>query len=242
MRDLRPFLALLLVLSLGGCDRAREWWGGSEDTEAAEPEPEPAEPVESEAERQLRIEREKAELARLEAERLERERLEAEEAKRKLEEADAMVERWAEELEGRKAERNMFEEHQGLTEDDPWGKQIRVRYEGDAEGDEHGLEVRSAGPDGTFGTSDDLVRTRTTTIEHSWWEKHGRVTTIILLWLGFGLVASLGHVTRRHRRRDDEVQGIDMLDVLVFIGSIVFAPLAILAWIVLGILAVSIAE
>lgn len=234
MRDFRPLLALLLVLSLGGCDRAKEWWAG-DDAAEAESEPD-AEPEESETERKLRLEKEKAELARLEAERLEREKAAAEERKRKLEEADAMVERWANELAEKKNDRNMFEVHEGLTDEDPWGQRIRASYHGSSEDEEHRLEVRSAGPDGKFHTDDDLTRERTSTIEHSWWEQNGRLTIIVVLWLLFGLVSSYGLTSRHHRKRDESIQGIDVLDVLLFIGGIVFAPLAVIVWVFLLVL------
>ena len=68
--------------------------------------------------------------------------------------------RWAEKLDAQTTKTGIYIRHQGenLPEKDPWGKVLQVQYKqwGVAET----VTVRSAGPDGTLFTSDDIVDER----------------------------------------------------------------------------------
>lgn len=86
--------------------------------------------------------------------------------KDKLKEGDALVAKWADKVQekaGRGAGATKddfgFERTEGLTEDDPWGQQIKVSYH--QKGFQEIATIASAGPDGVFGSSDDLTRVRT---------------------------------------------------------------------------------
>jgi hypothetical protein len=76
---------------------------------------------------------------------------------KKLKDGDVMVSRWADNVEST-ASNSGFKHNEGLTETDPWGQQIKIEYKQDWT--KEVATVRSAGPDGVFHTSDDLVRVR----------------------------------------------------------------------------------
>ena len=222
-------LLLFAPLVLGGCDRAEQLWSSLGGSGEAEDEDE-AEDERGEAQRRLERERQLAEAARLEAERRERERIAAKQRRLELERGDALVERWAEQLAGEKSPDEAFVRHEGLTEDDPWATQLRVRYVSTKEGERETLEVRSAGPNGTFDDDDDLVRTRTTQIERSWWQRNKLWLLVTIAWLGVGFVSAGGMRRRRLRRHGSEREGLDATDVLISLVYIVFAPLTMLFW------------
>lgn len=180
------------------------------------------------AEHRLRVERELAELARLEAERAERERVAAEQRRRALEAGDALVVEWADKLAADKSEDGAFVAYEGLTQADPWGQQLRVSYT-DPEQDRQTLEVRSAGPNGAFDDDDDILRTRTTEIDHGWWARNKLWVVIAFVWFGLGFVSAGGLARRRHRKqgRDDSLDGADVMLSLVYIAV---APLSMLFW------------
>lgn len=76
-------------------------------------------------------------------------------------EAAAMCNRWADELDRKTTDAGVYVRWEGdrLPERDPWGNDLRVAYS-------HGgvaevLEVRSLGPDGVPNTADDVVAHRT---------------------------------------------------------------------------------
>lgn len=76
-----------------------------------------------------------------------------------LKDADVLVSKWADKTQGSNTFGNGFSEHvEGLTDFDPWGKPIRVEYRQD--GFSEVAMIKSAGPDGTFDTLDDISRSR----------------------------------------------------------------------------------
>jgi hypothetical protein len=76
--------------------------------------------------------------------------------------ADALaaVTRWAEELHAQTTDAGVYVRHPGnqLPENDPWGTPLNVTYT--QGGFAERLTVRSAGPDRTFYTQDDIVAQR----------------------------------------------------------------------------------
>jgi len=228
---------LLLSLTLGGCQQAQELVSSVRGSGATADEAEPEAELDD-TEAKLRLERQQAELARLEAERRERERVAAEDRRRELEQADALVERWAERLAAAKTQTSAFIPHQGLTEDDPWGGRIQIEYSVGPDPDSQTLEVRSAGPNGQFNDEDDLVRTRTTTIERSWWARNKWIAFGVFMWIGIGSVSAGGLRRRRIRQQPDKDSSLDAADVLLSIVHIVFAPLALFFWVVVGVLGI----
>ena len=235
MRPSRALVGLAFAFALsvtGGCDKAKDTWSSITKDEPSETS------KQDEIEQALELERERAELARLEAERLERERAEARERVEQLEQGDALVASWAERLAGELAPNNAFVAHQGLTEDDPWGKQLRVVYSDPEQDDEDSqtLEVRSAGPNGVFDDDDDLVRTQSTQIERSFWERNKLWIVIGVLWLGAGIISAGGLTRRRHRKKGEPDQGLDLGDILWSLLHIMFAPLSALFWLLLAII------
>ena len=241
MRSAPSLVSLLLALSVcigaSGCDRARTMLDDLRgEDEASEID---------ETEEGLKLEREKAELARLEAERelleakkAERERLEAEQRSLMLAEAETLVVKWADELEAKTLEDGSFEQHGGLTEEDPWGRPIRVWYSDTEDAESQTLEVRSAGPNGKMDDEDDVVRTRTTEIERGWWERNKLWVVIGFVWFGLGFTSAGGLTKRRHRKNGRENQGLDSTDVLLSLVHIAVAPLSMLFWLLVLIIEV----
>jgi hypothetical protein len=107
------------------------------------------------------------------------------EEKLKLETADQQVQQWANELAENTNTMGGYVHHEGITEPDPWDNYLRVAYTQD--GTKEILEVRSSGPDGTFETSDDIFRHRSTgnLLGIGW------LPIIAGVWIGGGLIAWL---------------------------------------------------
>jgi len=74
--------------------------------------------------------------------------------------AQAMVNRWADQLDAQTDETGIYIRHQGeqLPENDPWGRPLTVTYT--QGGVAESLTVRSFGPDGVSHTEDDAFATR----------------------------------------------------------------------------------
>jgi hypothetical protein len=82
-------------------------------------------------------------------------------ANKRTAKAHAQVTRWAEQLHGQTTGAGVYVRHPGnqLAEHDPWGTPLSVAY---AQGGfAETVTVRSAGPDRTFYTEDDIVAQRT---------------------------------------------------------------------------------
>lgn len=229
MRSRASILSLLLIAALlvvvGGCDKAKQAWFSVVGDDEAEAD------TEGDVERQLELEREQAELARLEGERLERQRVAAEALRRELEQADTLVEQWAERLAASKSDHNAFAQHQGLTEDDPWARQLRIQYTSADDEQSQTLEVRSAGPNGRFDDDDDLLRTRTTQLERSWWARNKVWAIGAFVWIGLGFISAGGVQRRTRRKKGTQDESLDAADILISLLYIVFAPLTMLFWV-----------
>jgi hypothetical protein len=234
MRSRLRTVLICAPLVLGGCDRAEQLWSSVRGDDEAQAE---ADDAKSDAEQRLGLERELAELAELEAERRERERIEAENRRKALEQADALVVQWADRLAAAKQANGAFSRHEGLSDDDPWGKQLRIHYSDAEDQDSQTLEVRSAGPNGEFDDDDDLVRTRTTQIERGWWERNKLWVLVAIVWLGVGFVSAGGMRRRRVRKRGGD-EALDAADILISLIYIVFAPLTMLFWLLVLLLEV----
>jgi hypothetical protein len=81
-------------------------------------------------------------------------------AEREREQAQAQVQRMANDMDGRTTESGVYDrvKDADIKETDPWGTRIKVRYS--QGGIAEIVEVRSAGPDREFNTGDDIVASR----------------------------------------------------------------------------------
>ena len=117
---------------------------------------------------------------------------------------DDLVANWTSRLEVDKTSTGGFEKHEGLTEADPWGNFLKVEY--DQDGAEEVMTVSSAGPDGTFGTEDDIKRTRTTDNYYGLFGEYSWVLWIVGVWLVAAFLAFIfssvleGYRQRRGKR------------------------------------------
>lgn len=77
--------------------------------------------------------------------------------------AKAMVGQWVERLDAQTTETGVYVRHEGevLPETDPWGNKLRVSYS--RGGMAEIVKVASVGPDGVFGTDDDIRQERQST-------------------------------------------------------------------------------
>jgi hypothetical protein len=122
-----------------------------------------------------------------------------EEAARKLKQADQLVEKWAGTVEPSGS--GGFVRREGITEMDPWGNYIRIRFH--QKWFQEIAIIQSAGPDGVFDNDDDLLRQRST--GNVWGILGGIPIWLYVIggWLAAGALACLlatGLRSRRQRR------------------------------------------
>lgn len=157
------------------------------------------------------------------------------ETNRKMKVADELVQKWSNKLQPE--ERGSFVKHDGLTEADPWGTYLRVELTQDYF--DEVLIVRSAGPDGSFGNADDLIRERRRSNVFGIWRGLGWMFWVPALWI-LSSVLSLWMV-HWHRERRTRHGGRDPQSrpVLTHFVIILFAPavcaLYLLASLIVGI-------
>jgi hypothetical protein len=119
----------------------------------------------------------------------EEEKQAAEEALIKLEQekianiktSDELVSSWTNRLSENQTLNEGFVHHEGLTEVDGWGNFIKVVYAQD--GFYEKMRIVSSGPDGEFGTEDDLARERTSQKPFSFIQGLGFVGWCVFLWI-----------------------------------------------------------
>jgi hypothetical protein len=152
-----------------------------------------------------------------------------EQFKVQLEDGDKMVAKWATMVQEKATKDGFgFEKTEGLTEADPWGQQIKVSYH--QKWFHEIATIQSAGPDGIFGSEDDLTRVRTAKNPAGIFEGISTFGWIVLAWLccgGLALAFSSGIGYRRvakgksrsHRR-----------PVVFAVATILLAPLAVLIY------------
>lgn len=160
---------------------------------------------------------------------------EIEENNRKLKTADELVEKWAGKLQP--ASGGDFVRHEGLTEADPWGRYLQVEYSQDYFTEV--MVVRSAGPDGSFGTADDLVRQRTRSNFFGVWRGLDWKFWVPTVWIVSSLLALpmvSWHRERRVLRGRSRQRRRPLLTnfIIVLFAPVVFV-LYLLASIVVGI-------
>jgi len=146
-----------------------------------------------------------------------------------LKDGDEMVAKWATMVQEKATKDGFgFEKTEGLTETDPWGQQIKVSYH--QKWFNEIATIQSAGPDGLFGSEDDLTRVRTAKNPAGILEGISSVGWVVIVWLlcgGMALAFSSGIGYRRvakgksksHRR-----------PVVFAVATILFAPLAVLIY------------
>lgn len=136
----------------------------------------------------------------------------------KFKEADKIVAKWA--------AHPQLQQHQGFTEMDPWGKPIQISFE--QNWTKEIAVIRSAGPDGTFGTEDDLVRQKSYENASNVLSGLPKWMYFVGIWMGLGLLAyifaSLIQSTRRKRGSNKQRE-----HPLAFaLGCMLFGPFSIL--------------
>lgn len=77
--------------------------------------------------------------------------------------ARATAVQWADRLDAQTTEAGVYIRHEGetLPDSDPWGKKLEVTYS--RGGVAEIIKVASAGPDGVFGSEDDIIEQRQST-------------------------------------------------------------------------------
>jgi hypothetical protein len=145
-----------------------------------------------------------------------------EEAQQRLKDADTLVHSFTE-RNGQPDSGGGFKHFEGLTDADPWGNQLKVIYHQD--GTNEIMTVRSAGPDGVFDNSDDLVRTRTAS---NFWGFHKGLTFwqwVGLVWAGSAILGTILYVfvgARRTKNRKHPLGG--------FVLLLIFGPIALVMY------------
>lgn len=203
------FKGLVLVTSLfltgcgGGCEKAKNAVGISEDAETLK----------------QRAEEKKKELEEQKKKELEEKKLK----EQQLKDADALVHSTAESL-AAKADGG-FPRHEGLTELDPWGNQLKIDYR--QEWFEEIMVVRSAGPDGKFNTADDLTRTRKTSHASGILQGISTFGWIAIIWvltgvLAFLLSAGVGRNRRAHGKSSRHKSPVGFIVATILLAPLVF--------------------
>ncbi len=167
------------------------------------------------------VEEIKAEQEAKEAERL---RLEAERAKKAqdLKDADALVAKYADQLQ-HNATSDGFPRAEGVVDLDPWGNPLQFDYK--QEWFTEYVTVRSAGPDGNFGTVDDLIRTRKTGNVSGLFSGLPTWAWMVGVWCGTGILAFLFNTGIRQRRKASGKTHRHAHPFVFVIAVMVFAPL-----------------
>jgi hypothetical protein len=151
-----------------------------------------------------------------------------------IKQTDVIVQEWTDRLADLKYKDESYIQHEGITEEDAWGNFLKVQYQDGPK--TQVLIVSSSGADGKFDTSDDIVRQRTTnkkldpvTAFMVFMEPHwGWVIAWVIVGAFVGLLFLPVQSTRRRKQKDT------MNGFVVFFGSILFAPFALLALVVAG--------
>lgn len=105
--------------------------------------------------------------------------------------ADQQLARWAGLL------RDQDERHEGLTEPDPWGTMITANYSQDWFYEI--ITIRSAGPDGVWGTVDDMKRSSRRLNPWGVHQGLGATPWLLLVWVVCGPIALALSQNRRSR-------------------------------------------
>lgn len=141
--------------------------------------------------------------------------------------ADEIVSVWTAKLEKELDDNEAFIKYEGVTEVDPWGQFIAVEYS--KEGSEETMVVASAGPDESFGTNDDITRTRKTTNQADYAFIIYLVGGIVVVWVLIGLYnvyyrSTVKNKRRSHSRNTDDGIGYYAADFFLYTGDMLFSP------------------
>lgn len=153
----------------------------------------------------------------------EEKRVQAEQEKvNNIKSSDELVATWTNRLGETKTLNSGFVHHEGLTETDAFGNFIKVQYEQD--GFYEKLVVTSAGPDGKFGTADDLSRNRFSQKPFAFYNGLGFVGWTIVAWIVsiplFLLIFSMDTKNSQKRRTHPVLKAVfaPIYLVIVLIG------------------------
>lgn len=141
-----------------------------------------------------------------------------------LKEADFLVQKWADKLQTNSS--GGFVHHEGLTDVDPWGQQLRIDYKQDWFNEV--ATVRSAGPDTWFDTSDDLVRTKTVSNALAFYKGMSPLAWIGIVWVGSAIGAFIFSSGISHRREAKGKPRRSQHPIGFVLGTMFLAPFALL--------------
>jgi len=141
-----------------------------------------------------------------------------------IKDADALVHSWAEKM--TKSEEGGFVKPEGLTDLDPWNNQIKIDYH--QEWTQEVVIISSAGPDGYFGTKDDLMRKRTASNPSGLLKGLPGWLWMVLIWCFCGFLAFLASAGIRQNRIAKGKSSTHKHPVIFTILVILFAPLALI--------------
>ncbi len=141
----------------------------------------------------------------------------------RLKVADAVVQEWADKL-GEKQPSGGFKHHEGVTDPDPWGQLVKIEYK--QQWANEIMTVTSAGPDGKFGTQDDLIRVRTASNPNGIIDGISNGGWFGITWVGLGLLGVLFATSLNSRRNKYKGRYTREHPLLFGFTLVVLAPLA----------------
>ncbi len=141
-----------------------------------------------------------------------------------LKDADALVHKWAEQLQSN-ASSSGFPRQEGLIEQDPWGNPLRIDYR--QEWFDEVVVVRSAGPDGKMDTVDDLTRTRKTSNAGGVLRGISFWGWVAIIWLTTGvlsflLAAGIGNNRKNHGKSANHKNVLAFALVTILLAPLMF--------------------
>jgi len=146
-----------------------------------------------------------------------------------LKDGDALVAKWADKIQETATKDSFgYERMEGLTEADPWGQQIKVNYR--QEWFKEIATIQSAGPDGVFGNTDDLIRTRSAKNPAGIIEGISSLGWVVLAWLFCGGLALAFSSGIGHRRVTKGKSKNHRRPLVFGVTTALFAPVAVLIY------------
>lgn len=145
-----------------------------------------------------------------------------------LKDGDALVAKWADQIQETATKNFGFEQIEGLTEFDPWGQNIKITYH--QEWFNELATIQSAGPDGLFNTDDDLIRIRTAKNPSGIFEGMSTIGWVVLVWLVCGMLALLFSSGVSHRRVAKGKSKKYRHPIVHAVSTVLFGPFTVLIY------------